>query len=278
MNSTPNPPDPTPAERLAKLRETVKHLEEMWTVVLQRLAYLQSMTSNDELHDALNQTRAAQVHNAIQDVLLGDLILQIAALILDSNSGSASVARAITMLRENSVLEELQASYRVTSQPARIYTDHELSAEARATSVKSIQDLLVRKSLEECAMLCNRLPEIETKLVKSAISEAIGKARKKAVAHYDLRREGADWKVWRISDVNLTYGQLIEYVEACTWAIDTLARLVRRRAHDFKGTSSVAEGYAAEYVAALVIGLHKQREQGEARLEGLSRQRNPGDT
>jgi hypothetical protein len=93
MNSSPTAQEPTPAERLAKLKEVVRHLADMWMVVLQRLTYLQMLTSSDELWTALNQTRAAHVHNAIQDVLLGDLILQLAALILDKDSGSASVSR-----------------------------------------------------------------------------------------------------------------------------------------------------------------------------------------
>ena len=49
MISSANAPDPTPAERLAKLGEVVRHLADMWTVVLQHLTYLQMLTSSDEV-------------------------------------------------------------------------------------------------------------------------------------------------------------------------------------------------------------------------------------
>jgi hypothetical protein len=145
------------------------------------------------------------------------------------------------MLRDENVLAELQDSYREVPKPARIRGSDELSPEESAATVRSLQKWTTQKRLEECATLCGRLPEIEMTLVKSSTAAAISLARKKAVAHYDLRREGGDWRVWRIGDVGLTYGQLVGYIEESTSAIHSLYRLVLRCNHDFASTRGVAE-------------------------------------
>lgn len=73
---------------------------------------------SEQLHEAFGFSYAAHVHNAFQDLLLADLIIQIGALILDNDRGSASVARAVSALRDQEPLKELYAEYHVVSPPA----------------------------------------------------------------------------------------------------------------------------------------------------------------
>ena len=86
---------------------------------------MQALGQSEALRDALAQTYAAHVHNAVQDVFVSDLIREIDVLVLDSNPSSASVASAMATLRDEAVLTELQADYRVIV-PVRGYNEREL--------------------------------------------------------------------------------------------------------------------------------------------------------
>jgi hypothetical protein len=72
--------------------------------------------------------------------------------------------------------------------------------------------------------------------------------------------------MWRIEGTGLTYGQMDEYIDDCSEAVDILLHLVLREAFDFEGTRTVAQGYADEYTEALVVGLRRLKEVREAKL------------
>lgn len=251
----------TPADRLSRLRVAVKHLEDMWAIVLQRLTYLKAINESDELHEVLNQTRVAHVHNALHDVLLGDLLLQIGALVLDRNAKSASVASAVGELKDAAVFRALQESYRFQANILpRMLNEEELSPEVRESIASRIQQEVVKRRLAECDSIPPSLSEIEGSLLASTVGRRIWDARKKAIAHYDIKRDGTDWKLWQVRDVSVTYAELLDYIEACTRAISALARFVGRGVYDFKTASSTAEAYVAEYIRALTLGMRQLRE------------------
>jgi hypothetical protein len=87
-----------------------------------------------------------------------------------------------------------------------------------------------------------------------------------SVAHYDVVRDGFDWKLWRVDGTGLTYGQVDEFVDACTGAIHTLALLVQRTHHAFPEASVIGNEYAGEFIEALVAGLKSQKQARNASL------------
>jgi hypothetical protein len=260
-------PQPTPAERLRKLKQIIEHVMDMWPVVLKRRTYMLAMGRSDALREALGQTHAAHVQNALQDVLLTDLIIQICALILDENSNSASVARALSALRDAHLRDELYAQYTIVPPVARIYED-ELDEHTRAEVAQRLREDELRRNLADFDELYAHLSWIESAVLTDEVAGKLLKLRNKAVAHYDLVREEADWKLWRIGGTGLTYGQLDTYIAKCTEAVDSLNRLVRRASYIFDELPTVAQKYVDEYVEALIVGLQAQKSaEAERRAE-----------
>src|ERR1017187_6524261 len=136
MDKPPLPPQlapasPTPAQRLERLKVVVKHLSNTWPHVLQRQSCMQSLGRREDVHSALRDTYAAHITNMLQDVLVLDLLREIGALVLDPNSNSASVARAMSALRDPGVIAELRAEYEIVRPLGHIGGD-ELTPEMRA--------------------------------------------------------------------------------------------------------------------------------------------------
>jgi hypothetical protein len=254
-------------DRLARLKTSVQHVGDAWALVLHRRTYMQSMGRREDLRDALNHTHAAHVHNTLRDVLLLDLIREIGALVLDRTESSSSVATAVDELRDGEVLTELEAEYRVASPVApRFFKDDAIDPETRAQITASIHATQLQSNLEELSTLPDWVAEIDRSVLKTPVAELIRTLRNKGVAHYDVIQDGTDWKMWRERGTGLTYGQLSEYIDLCTVVIDRFSHLIRRLAFDFEGTIRVAQGYADDYLGALVIGLqHKRREEEERR-------------
>lgn len=242
-------PKEQPTKGLAHLKVTVQHVLNTWPAVLQRQLYLQAMNGSRALREALALTHAAHVHNALQAVLVVDLVREVGVLVLDTDSRTASVARAVMALRSESVLQELRAEYGT-------FTWRPGTSEAVQ---KSIHDVLLRQGLEELTSLPDYLKIIEDEVLSNELAKTMRTIRNKAVAHNDVAHDGNDWRMWRIEGVGLTYGQLDEFIDACTRAIDRLSRIVLRQAYAFGDLPGMSRQYADEYIEALVIGLNRQR-------------------
>jgi hypothetical protein len=257
------------AGKLRRLKTIVEHIGDQWVAVLHRQAYFHAMTRNPALAEALSGTYAAHVHNTITDIFVIDLIREIGALVLDRDSTSASVTVAVKLLRDPLVLDELRKEYHVVL-PSQWLSGRDVPDEVRRGVDQQVQEKQVVENLQAFNQQVAQLAEVES-LLTTKTSELLRTARNKSVAHYDVVRSGGDRKLWRIDEAGeLTYGQLDEYVDACTSAVDGLLHLVKRVAHDFDGTRHVAQDYAADYIAALVIGLKRKKEHRDARIARLS--------
>ncbi|MGH8327239.1 MAG: hypothetical protein ACRET2_10795, partial [Steroidobacteraceae bacterium] len=240
-----------------------------WGTVLHRQAYFHAMTRSTELADGLQGTYAAHVHNTVTDTFVIDLLREIGALMLDRDSNSASVAVAVRVLRDPLVLDELRKDYRIVL-PSR-WLSGRVPGEVRRAFDDSEEKRQVIENLAEFDRRLDHVTKIPGSTLDTDIGELLRTARNKSVAHYDVVRDGADWRMWRIEGTGLTYGKLDEYVDACTSAVDHLLHLVKRTAHDFEGTRQVARDYANDYVGALVIGLQRKKEFRDARLARADR-------
>jgi AbiU2 len=253
--------------RLPKLKVIVNHVVDSWGVVLSRQAYLHALDRHEGLHKAFEQTYAAHVHIALKDVLFLDLVREVGALVLDTDKNSASVARACAMLQDPNLLDELQREYLDTERPLpRSYNDDGLSPEERTAYWKRTMRGVYQKEFDK---LHAKVTSIEANILKSEVYTLLKTARNKVIAHYDVVRDGADWKIWPVGDTGLTYGQVDEYVDACTVAVASLASFVTRTAMDYQGTRRVANGYVRDYIDALRIGLRTQHSERTARLENM---------
>jgi AbiU2 len=115
------------------------------------------------------------------------------------------------------------------------------------------------------ATIENQVDEIEVAILRTDLANVIRTVRNKSVAHDEVVHDGTDWRMWRIEGTVLTYGQLDEYADACTRAVDALARIVLRTAFSFNDLPRISERYADDFIEALVFGLNHQREVQEER-------------
>jgi len=225
QNTAPPPAPPTPAQRLERLKLIVKHLGDTWPHVLRRQLCLQALGRRDDLNAALSQTYAAHVTNMLQDVLVIDLLREIGALVLDADSRAASVARALSALRDPEAIAELRREYEIVRPLGHIGGDPMIDRQWEATER--------RDQLATFERLLNTELAVDAELIGSEVGRKLWQARSKGVAHYDVVREGNDWKLWQVEGTGLTWGQINDYVYTCTKAIDTLLLLVSQTGVDF---------------------------------------------
>jgi AbiU2 len=233
---------------------------------------MQSLGRNEELHRALEQTYTAHITNTLQDVLVIDLLRELGALVLDDDRGSASVARAMSALRDQDVISELQREYEVVRPLANVGGD-KLTPQQRAQLDAQWQQSERREQLERFERFRQQLGALDKELTESKVGEKLWKARCKGVAHYDVVRSGEDWKLWRVEGTGLTWGQINTYVDKCSEAIEVLLALVRQTSFDFNGSKEVAQGYVDEFIDAVVRGLRSQKQEHREKRERLIRER-----
>ena len=268
---TPLAPDsPTPAQRLERLKVVVKHLSDTWPHVLQRQSCMQSLGRREDLHSALRGTYAAHVTNMLQDVLVLDLLREIGALVLDPHSNSASVARALSALRDRGVISELRAEYQIVRPLGHIGGD-KFTSEMRALIDAHWQETERKEQLAKFEKWLAELATIDAELTGSELSKLLWQARKKRVAHYDIVRAGNDWKLWSVEGTGLTWGQINTYVDMCTKGIDALSLLVLQTSFDFEESQRISQQYVDEFIEALALGLRSQKQAKAEKRERLIR-------
>lgn len=229
---------------LSQLQVTVRHLLDVWPAVLQRRDFLRAMSQSEALRGALEKTYAAHVFNSMHTAMSFDLVRAVGALILDRRRGTASVCRAVTWLRNPTVIEELR------SHAYDCKTRHRGMFDATFARVPT------------------QLDELQTKIFAAPAAKVIEEIRNKTVAHSAVEHDGSDWKMWAVSSgETLTYGQLDEYIDLCTEAVDTLSHLVLRTACCFGDLPGINQRYVDEYVDALVIGLKQQKQAKQRKRE-----------
>jgi hypothetical protein len=248
----------------------VQHLYDTWPDLLRRQLTMQALGRSEDLHRALEQTYTAQITNTLQNVLVIDLLRELGALVLDDDRGSASVARAMSALRDPDVIAELRREYEVTRPLGHVGGDT-LTLDQRAQLDAQWEQRERREQLERFERFREQLADLANELTESEAGEKLWQARSKGVAHYDVVRSGGDWRLWHVDGTGLTWGQINTYVETCSEAIEVLMALVRQTSIDFDGTKEVAQGYVDEFIDALVRGLQSQKQEQAETRERLMR-------
>jgi len=231
---------------------------------------LQALGRRVDLHAALSQTYAAHVTNMLQDVLVIDLLREVGALVLDSDSRAASVSRALSALRDPEVIAELRREFEVVRPLGNIGGDR-ITPEMRAEIDRQWEVSERRKQVATFDRLLNLELATSAELIGSEVGKRLWQARSKGVAHYDVVREGNDWKLWQVEGTGLTWGQVNDYVDTCTKIIDTLSLIVRQAAFDYEASKRISQKDVDEFVGALVVGLQEQKRQRDEKHERLMR-------
>jgi AbiU2 len=264
MDSEPQKSKPNrPPGKLEQLQILVRHLLEVWPGVLQRREFLRRMAQSEVLREAFADTYAGHVFNAMHGALSGDLVRSIGAYILDRNSGSASVARAIIVLRKPAVLAQLQAH--VYGMVPRTRSENP----ATTAASEHLQNTEFKSIIDE---LPAELRELQGTVIDAPMAKVVEEIRHKLIAHAAIEYDGKNWKVWTVGSTQLTYSQLDDYIDECTKAVDKLSHRVLRHAYSFADQPKIDQQYADEYIEALVKGLTQQKQERERKRQENLRQ------
>lgn len=228
---------------------------------------MQTLGRREDLHAALANTYTAHITNMLQEVLVIDQIREIGALVLDADSGSASVSRALSALRDPEVIAELRAEYEIVR--PFTHTDPTMTPAVRADFDARWREHERREQLARFEKWRAELTAIGPEVIGTEVSGLLWQARSKSIAHYDVVREGSDWKLWQVEGTGLTWGQINTYVDACTKVIETLSLLVRQTSFHFEQSKRIGQKYVDEFVGALIIGLLEQRRRRDEKRQRL---------
>jgi len=215
------------------------------------------MGSSEALRDAIDLTYHANVQNELRDVLISDLIRLLAAIVLDDDVRRAgSICTAIHYLRNSKLLIELEKDYRVIPPLPSDNFEASQDLKERETIQHAHHDRELQRNLEIFSTLLPTLDQIERDVLETDIASAIRKARNKAIAHYEVVRDGNDFRMWRLESAGLTFDQLNKYVDSCTEVVNQLYGFVLHKGVAFEMTTEIARKDVGLYIDALVNGLH----------------------
>ena len=238
----PEPAPPSAQERLQRLKKVVEFLNHTWSDVLQRQQTMQALGRNEDLHKALDQTYAANVTNMLQHVLVMDQLREIGALILDPDKRSASALGALTGLRDPELMRELRAEHEVVRPVTHIRIPNNVPEHVWA---EIEADRIVRDRAEQIERLDRDLTELaalEATVRDSDVAARLTAIRNKGVAHYDVVRDGAGWKLWAEGGSAVTWAEINDYMNACTRCIEILYSAVCHAGFNFEDAQKVHQG------------------------------------
>jgi hypothetical protein len=247
-----------PPNELEQLQVRVRHLVGVWPAVLQRREILRRMAQSEVLREALFDTYAGHVFNAMHGALSGDLIRGIFAYILDRDRRSASVRQAITALRRAPVIAQLRT---------HVYGMVPRTPSQDSATAAAIDHLHDTDFTSIITGLPAELQEILEIVIDAPMAKVVEEVRNKLIAHAAIEHDGKNWKAWTIGGTKLTYSQLDDYIDECTNAVDKLSHRVLRFVYPFDNQPEVDQRYADEYIDALVKGLTQQKQERERKRQ-----------
>ena len=255
-----------------KLCHIVEHVYGQWSVLNENWTYMRSLGKSKEFTAALSPSHAAHVHNAIQNAFMLDTLRELGALILDRGEDATSLHHTFRLIKSTGVLEDIRDTYRVVTAPRSLNSlEPVLQAEVDA--------MLMKRQLEanrqEFEKLHKRLNEVEAPVFDTDIAKKIGKSRNKAIAHYDVRRAGEDWKTMTIGDADMNFGDVDAYLPSCAEAVQVETLFVLRMNIDYADFKRGFEKNVNEFIDALVRGKKQQEAEKEERRKA-ARQWNAG--
>lgn len=89
------------------------------------------------------------------------------------------------------------------------------------------------------------------KILESDLAQKISRARKKAIAHYDMRRGESGPELFKLSDAGLTWGSPRELLDMLRPVLLDVVRLAAGRIYDVEGYDRRDRLYAADFWARL---------------------------
>jgi hypothetical protein len=196
------------------------------------------------------------------DALLFDSLREIGAAILDTDERSASLYQAVRLVNARGVLEAIKKDYSIVP-PVRHLGD-DLTPALLAEIDAHLRQEELKRNYREFDELHSKIVNIKRELFDASVTSQIRKARNKAVAHYDVRKVGPDWKTVTIGDAGLTFGDMDAYFEKCTEAVKVVTLFVHRKAMNFAASREIYEKRVAEYIDAIVRGRGAQRSERDS--------------
>lgn len=196
--------------RIEKIRAYSKAMIGRLIVADQKLAMLKPLIHEKELIKKWDNSYGAHGLESLRMTLYFDLIRELAAISLDSDSRSPSIHNILQLLESKPLLEALKDEY---CEPLPINWINDIDEDSKKFWEEKHREREIAENLERFRGHHSKAKEEFKELRKSDLFKKIKDARNKIVAHYEMRAEGEAPRLFSPTDIGLKWSDAEEYLE-----------------------------------------------------------------
>jgi hypothetical protein len=236
-------------ERIDKVAKYAIVMADRYLWARQKLAIMELLVSGD-IAQKVDDSYGAHAYETLSLTLAMDLIRDAFALTLDSDDRAPSLANVWKLMSA----EDLRTALRdVAGQPV-------IPPMTFGDGFTKQQQVCISKSLEveNAETRCRDFDQAYsdaaigvTQTLDSDLAKKISRARKKAIAHYDMRLGKSGPELFKLSDAGLTWGSSREFLDMLNPVLLDVVRLAAGRIYDVEGYDRRDRLYAADVWARL---------------------------
>ncbi len=236
-------------ERIDKVAKFATVMEDRYLWARQKLAIMELLVSGD-IAQKVDDSYGAHAYETLSLTLVIDLLRDVFAFALDSDERAPSLANVWKLMNA----EDLRTALRdVAAQPVippMTFGDG-FTQQQQVTLSKSleIEDAGTRRRDFDQAF--SDAEKGVTQILNSDLAQKISRARKKAIAHYDMRLGKSGPELFKLSDAGLTWGSPREFLDMLDPVLLDVVRLAAGRIYDVEGYDRRDRLYAADFWARL---------------------------
>lgn len=237
-------------DRLDKIAAYAGTMADLYFSADQKIAILDGVNTPD-IAKLLDRSYGAHAYQALLLTLLLDVIRDMWASLLDPHEDSPSLRNVARLLQADDLRSALRAKN--TEPPKATWINSELPLEDRERFDQYLESKERARRERQFDETWNDVSEGVPALLGSPVGLAIDKARKKAIAHYDMQH-GPDGRPQRfqLSSVGLKWGDPAKFLAQAEGLIFDAVLLATNGSYDIAGFKKANRLYAEDFWSRLM--------------------------
>lgn len=236
-------------DRVEKIGAFAQTMADLYLSANQKIAILEGLVA-PEVTSIFENSYGAHAYDALAHTLLFDVMRDTWAFVLDPSERAPSLCNTWRLLQDEILQATLRERY-TTPIPAR-WLRNDLPAEIRLAideeRTANEREELSARWQSSLKMLGERVPA----LVGSDLAERLSKARKKAIAHYDMvRPDGRPPHLYDIAELGLKWDDPAAFLAQVEPLVFTAIEMVTRSNYMLEDFKSMHRLRAADFWSRL---------------------------
>ena len=245
------------ADRLLQIEGYAKALVQAIRVMDQMRHILEPLLAEDKIGQALNakfkDTYGGHAYNHLVPLLAQDLIRDLSRLILDEGKKTGSLKNLYRKVEIKEIHSALRERFKHI--PDQFHDDEVPIPGLTLEETKQFTDSWRDKDRADYEASFDRdwlkIEAAMASLEKNATAEKVKTFRDKYHAHHEMAPLGKDPMPFKVSDLELTINDLLEFADEYMIVVFELTRLLTGASQDVDGFSQVHRKYARDMWAIL---------------------------